>query len=277
MHFFFIESSTNVSSLNSSLERVHEYRKKEVESIHKLLIIRALNLAMAISVPLLSSILVFITYSATGHTQSPAVIWTSISLLNLLRMPMMMLPQSLSTITDASNAMSRLVGVFLAEDLEETFLIDQDAKFALHVENASFEWETSANEVSAKVKVGEKREEEVVEPPSRLENIDLKIPRGALYFIVGPVGSGKSSLMQAVIGEMRKTEGEVVFGGSVAYTSQTAWISNSTVRANILFGQAFDETRYWNCIRDSALLADLDQLPNGDMTEIGEKGIALSG
>lgn len=232
---------------------------------------------MAISVPLLSSILVFITYSATGHEQSPAVIWTAISLLNLLRMPMMMLPQSLSTITDASNAMDRLVGVFLAEELEETFLIEPSSKFALNVDNASFEWETSDSEVLDKSKGVEKIKEEVVEPPSRLDNIDLKVPRGALYFIVGPVGSGKSSLMQAVIGEMRKTSGEVVFGGSVAYTSQTAWISNSTVRANILFGQPFDETRYWSCIRDSALLADLDQLPNGDMTEIGEKGIALSG
>jgi ATP-binding cassette subfamily C (CFTR/MRP) protein 1 len=90
--------------------------------------------------------------------------------------------------------------------------------------------------------------------------------------------SGKSSLLQGLVGEMRRTSGSVKFSSSsVAYSQQSAWITNSTLRDNVLFGQAFDSARYWDCCRAACLLDDFDQLPAGDLTEIGEKGIALSG
>lgn len=87
----------------------------------------------------------------------------------------------------------------------------------------------------------------------------------------GPVGSGKSSLLQGMIGEMRRTAGTVRFKGTVAYCPQSAWIQNATVRDNITFGRPFDEERYWKAIHDACLEADLDLLPNGDMTEVGER------
>lgn len=118
-------------------------------------------------------------------------------------------------------------------------------------------------------------------PPSgpifHLDNIDLSIPRGSLVAIVGPVGSGKSSLLQGLLGEMRRTSGSVAFGGSIAYCPQTAWIQNASVRENICFGRPFNEERYWKAIRDSCLERDLELLPHYDMTEVGEKGISLSG
>ncbi len=93
----------------------------------------------------------------------------------------------------------------------------------------------------------------------------------------GPVGSGKSSLLEGMIGEMRRTAGSVKFKGSVAYCPQSAWIQNATVRDNILFGRPFDEERYWKAVHDACLEADLELLPNGDLTEVGERGISLSG
>ena len=109
----------------------------------------------------------------------------------------------------------------------------------------------------------------------KLQDIDFEIPRGQLCAIVGPVGNGKSSLLQGLLGEMRRTEGEVTFGGSISYAAQVAWIQSASIRDNILFGRPFEEEKYWKCVHDAGLLADLDMLPQGDHAEVGEKGISL--
>ncbi|GAA5961345.1 hypothetical protein JCM3765_004381 [Sporobolomyces pararoseus] len=257
------------------LVRVSESRRKELNGIRGLLAIRSANQAIALSIPTLAAVVVFAVYSVTGHAQSPATIWTSISLLNLLRFPLMMLPNSLSTITDAASACKRLVPVFLAEDLPEKAIeIIEDNKYALVVKNASFEWEGSTKADTGKIERNDKVEEE---KPFRLENISLAVPKGNLVCVVGTVGSGKSSLLQGLVGEMRRTEGDVTFGGQIGFCAQQAWILNATIRDNILFGRPLNEKRYWDCVRASALLADFDQLPSGDLTEVGEKGVILSG
>ncbi|WFD31665.1 hypothetical protein MSPP1_002704 [Malassezia sp. CBS 17886] len=108
--------------------------------------------------------------------------------------------------------------------------------------------------------------------------LSLTIARGELCAIIGPVGSGKSSLILGAIGEMQLTGGEMTWGSKhIAYCSQSAWIQNATVRDNILFGQPWDEERYWACIDRAELPADLTLLQNGDLTEIGERGVTLSG
>lgn len=116
------------------------------------------------------------------------------------------------------------------------------------------------------------------EMPFQLQNIDLKVKRGELCAIIGPVGSGKSSLLLGAIGEMARSSGQVVWSSQrVAYCSQSAWIQNATVRENILFGQPWDAKRYWDCVERSELFADFAMLQGGDMTEIGERGVTLSG
>lgn len=110
-----------------------------------------------------------------------------------------------------------------------------------------------------------------------LSDINLKMTSGQLVAVVGRVGSGKSSLIHAVLGEMRKLHGSVTLHGSVAYVAQTAWIFNDTLRNNITFGSDFDERLYNKAISVSALEHDINILPAGDMTAIGEKGINLSG
>ncbi|KAJ3288221.1 hypothetical protein HDU76_007719, partial [Blyttiomyces sp. JEL0837] len=110
-----------------------------------------------------------------------------------------------------------------------------------------------------------------------LGDVDFEVPKGALVAIIGAVGAGKSSLLNAIVGEMKRVKGSVEYCGRMGYCPQTAWIQNSTLRDNILFGKDFDPVRYHAAVRDCALARDFQVLPAGDMTEIGERGINLSG
>ena len=110
-----------------------------------------------------------------------------------------------------------------------------------------------------------------------LKDIDLTIRKGTLTAIVGPVGSGKSSLIGALLGELEVDSGAVNVGGKVAYVPQQAWMQNCTVRDNITFGSEFAAAAYGATVDACALRPDLEMLPGGDQTEIGEKGINLSG
>ena len=107
---------------------------------------------------------------------------------------------------------------------------------------------------------------------------------GSLVAVVGLVGSGKSSLLAAVLGEMKsnnsKGEGEMrstTVHGTIALVAQKAWIQNATVREAILFGDSFDQIKYDRVLSASQLLQDLASLSNGDQTEIGDRGLNLSG
>jgi len=139
------------------------------------------------------------------------------------------------------------------------------------------------------------QEPEETEKVFKIQRTDLKIPKGQVVAIVGRVGSGKSSLLQGLVGEMRRETGSVKFCGSVSYCPQNAWIQvcppplvvlsgtwlnglqNATIRDNVCFGRPFDSDRYWQAISDSCLDSDLKLFPNGDLTEVGERGISLSG
>ena len=94
---------------------------------------------------------------------------------------------------------------------------------------------------------------------------------GQLVAVVGQVGAGKSSLIQALLGEMEKHGGHVALQGSVAYVPQQAWIQNDTLNENILFDKYYDDVKYQKTISACALGPDLEILPGGDETEIGEK------
>uniref|UniRef100_A0A2K5CIJ6 ATP binding cassette subfamily C member 5 n=1 Tax=Aotus nancymaae TaxID=37293 RepID=A0A2K5CIJ6_AOTNA len=110
-----------------------------------------------------------------------------------------------------------------------------------------------------------------------LHSIDLEIQEGKLVGICGSVGSGKTSLISAILGQMTLLEGSVAISGTFAYVAQQAWILNATLRDNILFGKEYDEERYNSVLNSCCLRPDLAILPNSDLTEIGERGANLSG
>ncbi|XP_068442146.1 ATP-binding cassette sub-family C member 9 isoform X2 [Clinocottus analis] len=116
---------------------------------------------------------------------------------------------------------------------------------------------------------------------STLSDINIRIPTGQLTMIVGQVGCGKSSLLLAMLGEMQTIDGRVFWSNknrySVAYATQKSWLLNATVEENITFGSSFNKQRYKAVIDACSLQPDIDLLPFGDQTEIGERGINLSG
>lgn len=110
-----------------------------------------------------------------------------------------------------------------------------------------------------------------------LRKIDLKVKAGEIVAVVGGVGSGKSSLLQAMLGQMKLMEGSVKVKGTTAYVSQQSWLMSDTIRNNILFGLPYEKERYMRVLELCQLLPDLAGFPALDQTEVGEKGVSLSG
>ncbi|KAJ6471750.1 ABC protein [Mycena vitilis] len=284
----------------SFLARIFDIRTQELKGIKSIQHSQSANIALAFSLPVLAATLAFVTYTQTSKQFDVAVVFASFSLFQLLRQPMMFLPRALSAIADARNALARLSAVFHAPLREGApFVIDPAQEVAIYAQGAGWVWEAGvppaeqekskkqkkSDELKEKEKAladsesdPEKVKEKEPEPePFALHDITLSVPRGTLAAVVGRVGSGKSSLLQGLIGDMRATGGKWAFGGRVAYCPQSAWIQNASLRDNVLFGLPFEEARYWRVLEDACLLPDLQLLADGDLTESGEKGINLSG
>ncbi|CAB3223722.1 unnamed protein product [Arctia plantaginis] len=185
--------------------------------------------------------------------------FVALSLFNILRFPLSMLPNVISNVVQTAVGIKRLNKFLNCDELDDSS-VEHDPKEPnpIVIENGNFTWGDQNSDPS-------------------LININLRIPRGSLVAVVGAVGSGKSSLLAALLGEMNKTSGRVNTTGTIAYVPQQAWIQNATLQDNILFGKPLDKQKYNDVINVCALKPDFEVLPGGDQTEIGEKGINLSG
>lgn len=289
----------------SFLERIRQIRKKEVRSIQFLLAIRNAINAVSMSLPIFASMLSFITYSLSRHPLDPAPIFSSLALFNSLRLPLNLLPLVIGQVIDAWASIGRVQEFLLAEEQDDDFKWDMESKNAISMETADFTWERTVTEDSnksgpqTKKQVKAARNAEKVDKaaiktgnsstgadsastlthtePFKLLGLDFTIGRSELIAVIGGVGSGKSSLLAALAGDMRRTNGQIMMGASRAFCPQYAWIQNATVRDNIIFGKEYERSWYDKVVEACALRPDLDMLPHGDMTEIGERGITVSG
>lgn len=263
--------------------RLTDIRAKEIRSVQILLTIRSALGAIAMAIPIFANMFAYITYSLSDHELNAAVVFSSLALFNCLRTPLNWLPVAIGQTVDAWTSISRIETFLLAEEIQEQAELDREASAAIQLNNASFTWEKpietkTVDEDDDINKQGEKSKLAHDErQPFQLKSITMTAGRGELVAIVGAVGSGKTSLLSAVVSEMRKTSGQIILGGSKAYCPQHAWIQNTTIRDNIIFGKPFDLEWYQRVVEACALPADFKILPAGDMTEIGERGINLSG
>ncbi|KAL9973022.1 hypothetical protein ACROYT_G019427 [Oculina patagonica] len=110
-----------------------------------------------------------------------------------------------------------------------------------------------------------------------LKDISFSVYKGEMLAVTGPVGSGKSSLLMAILGELPTVNGKVSFNGRIAYLPQMPWVFSGTIRDNILFGRSFETKRYQDILEVCCMQEDLQNFPKGDLTEIGHRGVSLSG
>ncbi|XP_041078301.1 ATP-binding cassette sub-family C member 3-like isoform X2 [Polyodon spathula] len=242
-------------------EKVQQIRENELKVLRKSAYLGAVSIFAWTSAPFLVALTTFAVYVTVDEKNvlDAQKAFVSLSLFNLLRFPLNMLPQVISSLVQASVSLKRIQS-FLSHDELDPDSVDKNniaSGCVVTIMNGKFSWAKS--------------------DPATLHSINVMVPHGSLLAVVGNVGCGKSSLVSALLGEMEKLEGEIAIRGSVAYVSQQAWIQNATLRDNILFGKPYNAEKYRGILEACALLTDLEMLPGGDQTEIGEKGINLSG
>ncbi|XP_040110140.1 canalicular multispecific organic anion transporter 1 [Oryx dammah] len=240
--------------------QVHNLRKKELRNLLRFGQLQSAIMFFLYLTPVLVSVITFSVYVLvdSSNVLDAQKAFTSITLFNILRFPMSMLPMLISSMLQASVSTERLEKYLGGDDLDTSAIRhDCNSDKAVQFSEASFTWDHDLGVT--------------------IQDVNLDIMPGQLVAVVGTVGSGKSSLMSAMLGEMENVHGHITVKGSVAYVPQQSWIQNGTIKENILFGSELDEKKYQQVLEACALLPDLEVLPGGDMAEIGEKGINLSG
>ncbi|KAL3882083.1 hypothetical protein ACJMK2_028455 [Sinanodonta woodiana] len=245
-------------------DKVKFIRDKELRILMKSCFLNAFMIFSWNTAPFVVGLATFATYVFVSeeHVISPQTAFVSLALFNILRSVMNITPTMINNLIKANVSVKRLDKFLNSSNLAENVKVrgsseSSGGQNSILIEDGVFTWDSGIE--------------------NSLTSINLKIPQGSLIAVVGQVGSGKSSLLSAILGEMEKISGNIAVVGSTAYVSQQAWIQNATLRNNILFGEKFDCRRYWKIVEACALSHDLDLLPANDATEIGEKGINLSG
>lgn len=216
------------------------------------------------STPFLVSCSTFTVFVLTSDRPlTTEIVFPALTLFNLLTFPLSILPMVITSVIESSVAVKRLMEYFTAEELQTDAVTFEDAvehtgDESIRVRDASFTWNRHTG-------------------PPVLEKINLSARKGELSCIVGRVGAGKSSMLQSILGELWRNRGEVVVRGRVAYVAQAPWVMNASVRENIVFGHRWDPDFYDLTVEACALLDDFKIMPDGDQTEVGERGISLSG
>uniref|UniRef100_A0A8C0TZP7 Multidrug resistance-associated protein 1-like n=1 Tax=Canis lupus familiaris TaxID=9615 RepID=A0A8C0TZP7_CANLF len=233
-------------------KKIIEIREQELEVQKSAGYLAVFSMLTLTCIPFLVSLATFGIYFLLdeGNILTATKVFTSMSLFNILRLPLFDLPVVISAVVQTRISLDRLEDFLNTEELLpqniETNYVGGQTSYIISFLFLSY-------------------------------SLNIKIPEGALVAVVGQVGSGKSSVLSAILGEMEKLTGVVQRKGSVAYVAQQAWIQNCILQENILFGSIMQKQFYERVLEACALLPDLEQLPNGDQTEIGERGVNISG
>ncbi|CAM9778905.1 unnamed protein product, partial [Ectocarpus fasciculatus] len=279
-------------------ERVEKIHDAELSIFRRAVTKRSLVVSVLSTTPAIVIAVTLGLYSMLGNALTPSKVFTSLTLFNQLRLPLFFFPATLNAFADAKVSVGRL-SQFLNTEEVVPYVQRQNGVPAgaegggggkvypedvcVSMKECAFFW--TDPETSAGGGGGEGEEQEQVLLPGRtrrtvspaLHGCTLEVKKGELVAVVGAVGSGKSSLLAALLGDLKHVSGEIYAAGALAYVPQTAWIPNDTVRNNVLFGKPFDQKKYDKVLEVCRLRRDLQLLENGDMTEIGEQGINLSG
>jgi ABC-type multidrug transport system fused ATPase/permease subunit len=212
---------------------------------------------------------------------TPAVAFTAMTVLQEMRFALSSIPDSIAQVIQALVSVQRIQTYLESEEVEIPQL---GQKKGVYMKDASVQWP----------QLGSKKDVDAFS----LQSISVDFTKDALNLVVGKIGSGKTLLLRALLGEADVVQGSVSCPRSLpssigepcpkneqgwlredqcCYVPQTAFLINASVKENILFGLPLIESRYQSTLDACGLLPDLKLLEDGDETEIGENGIGLSG
>jgi ABC-type multidrug transport system fused ATPase/permease subunit len=250
----------------------------ELENLKKIGIFSAMMNFSWYCVPFLVSCSSFAIFAIfMDQPLSPDIVFPALALFDILSEPIYAIPALVTSIIEISVSFGRITTFLESEEIDQEMIeyfekVETMNEVSIEVKNATFLWESSKTEGNS-----------IQSPVIALKIDDFEAKKGEITCIVGKVGSGKSTFLQAILGYLPSVNSEadkeqiMELHGSVAYCSQIPWIMNATVKNNILFGHRFDEEFYEKTLNACQLLPDLEMLPDGDETQVGEKGISLSG
>ncbi|CEM19582.1 unnamed protein product [Vitrella brassicaformis CCMP3155] len=277
-------------------------REKELFYIKRFTFLFASSLYCLLVLPVFAVAASIAVFVVIGGDLTASRAFTAVAFFSVLRFPLMQLGSVLTSLVQVLIAVKRIQVFLDRPDRRPVPMLkdmatspgdpyaDQQPLIAFN--QASFDWSVSGGAPQPTDSKGGKRrgEEGMVKAgigrgsknfdrDGTLSKVQMKLMRGSFVAVVGPVGSGKSSLLQALLGDVPLTGGSygVRRETKMTYVPQTAWILNASVKDNILFGSEMDQCRYLRVLEACQLHSDLRQLPAGDRTMIGERGITMSG
>lgn len=241
-------------------KQVARIRRKEVALLRKSAGIKTVHLMIVFILPPLMVLGIFSVYTLWMNQYLTATISFSVlSLFNTLRFPLVVLPVAMKSFSDMLSALQRISAFLQSPEIVPLARAGSSGPPGIYFRDATLGYRIGDKMVTA------------------LSGLTAEARSGQLLAICGSVGSGKTTCINALIGEAAVLGGSAEAAGSIAYVPQSAWIQHATVRDNILFGRPMNAERYRQVIFACALEADLQILEYGDMTKIGESGINLSG
>ncbi|KAF8211356.1 multidrug resistance-associated ABC transporter [Mycena galopus ATCC 62051] len=273
------------------LKKATDAREVELDWLRKIRFVRVFTHLTWLILPVFISVSSFYVYIKQGNNLTVATALTALAVFNMLNVPMAVVPYMINQMLQASVAISR-ISKFLEEDevSDEVSALkfksveeDESPSAGLVIESESFGWNELAKD--AKIEPSASAEETRFE----LRDISVSFPEGKLTCVVGPTASGKTALLQALLGEMTCLSGTPIkppksskvdengLMHCMSYSAQTPWLQYASIKDNIIFGFPFDAERYQSVLDACALRPDLAILPDGDRTEIGIRGVTLSG
>ncbi|ODH51972.1 hypothetical protein GX48_01757 [Paracoccidioides brasiliensis] len=275
---------------------VNEKRRAELKNLRRRYILWAFAATLWYGTPALITLISFFLYTVVeGKKLVPSVAFPALSTFSLLRIPLDQLADMIAHVQESKASIDRVETFLNEEETEKYSQLRPDehsgAPPKIALENATLSW----GSLPTKTTGGPSQGDREVTESFRLINMNVSFRIGRVNVIAGPTGSGKTSMLMALLGEMTLLEGSVFLPGgtsdradlcvdpatglteSVAYCAQEAWLVNATIKENILFASPFDKYRYEAVIKACGLQRDLEILDAGDQALVGEKGISLSG
>ncbi|KAL0132722.1 hypothetical protein PUN28_000454 [Cardiocondyla obscurior] len=239
---------------------VNRARKYEIDVLTLMSYLRGFTFATFVFTERTTLFFTIMAYVLYGHSISADKVFSIARYFNILQLTMAILyPIAVASAAEAAVSVKRIENFLLLNEnvpLAQSKLSVNGTSILMRNVNAS--WTTTA----------------IV---NTLHNINVQFKEKKLYAIVGPVGAGKSSFLQAILGELKSSQGQIHVNGKISYASQEPWLFGGTVQNNILFGQPYDKNKYRNIVNVCALAKDFEQLPYGDKTLVGDRGTVLSG